>query len=109
MALSETPPRLKRRWFTQDKGWRLREPIRSLVEFEQLDILGQPNFEADLILCRNLLIYLDRPAQQQVFDSFLELLRPGGYLVLGRVENLSAKVRSSFGTVNARERVYKKL
>jgi len=109
VALSETPPGLKRRWFTQDDGWRLREPIRSLVEFEQLDILGRPAFEADLILCRNLLIYLDRPAQQQVFDSFLEVLRPGGYLVLGRVENLSAAVRSSFETVNARERVYRRL
>ena len=57
---------------------------------------------------RNLLIYLDRPAQQHVFDSFLQVLRPGGYLVLGRVENLAAGVRSAFETVNARERVYKR-
>ena len=109
VALSETPPRLKRRWFIQDGGWRLKEPIRTLVEFEQLDILNRPSFEADLILCRNLLIYLDRPAQQQVFNSFEEVLRPGGYLVLGRVENISAGVRLRFETVNARERVYRKL
>ncbi len=108
VALAETPPRLKRRWFMQDEGWRLREPVRSLVKFEQLDILSRPSFEADLILCRNLLIYLDRPAQQQVFESFEEVLRPGGYLVLGRVENLTAAVRSKFETVNARERVYRK-
>ncbi len=108
VALSETPPRLKRRWFTQNGVWRLKEPVRSLVEFQQLDILNRPSFEADLILCRNLLIYLDRPAQQQVFKSFAEVLRPGGYLVLGRVENLSADVRAKFETVNARERAYRK-
>ncbi len=110
LALSETPPRLRRRWFTAESGWRLKEPVRSLVEFERLDILAsRPEFDAELILCRNLLIYLDRPAQQRVFDMFVEVLRPGGYLVLGRVEMLGADVRSRFEAINARERVYRKL
>ena len=110
VALSETPERIRRRWFTAGEDWRLKEPVRSFVDFRELDILvSRPEFNADLILCRNLLIYLDRPAQEEVFGTFVEMLRPGGYLVLGRVEMLAAAVRSCFEAVNARERVYRKL
>ena len=39
---------------------------------------------------------------------FVDTLRPDGYLVLGRVEMLSADVRKRFDIINARERVYRK-
>jgi chemotaxis methyl-accepting protein methylase len=110
VALSETSPAVRRRWFSHTTGWRLKEPIRSLVEFREFDVLtGRPEFHADLIMCRNLLIYLDRDAQNRVFDTFVDVLGPEGYLILGRVEVLGAEVRERFATVNARERVYRKL
>ncbi|NIR46115.1 MAG: protein-glutamate O-methyltransferase CheR [Gemmatimonadetes bacterium] len=108
-ALDETPADLKRQWFEADGPYRLKEPIPRLVEFRQRDILaGRPEFDADLILCRNLLIYLDREAQRQVFEIFVETLRSGGFLVLGRVEMLDARVRDVFEVVNPRERIYRK-
>ena len=109
VALSETPKRLRRRWFSQGEPYQLKPPIPSLVEFRKLDILSsQPGSEADLILCRNLLIYLDQQAQKQVFRMFVEVLRPGGFLVLGRVETLARAVRRKFEVVDARERIYRK-
>lgn len=109
IALTETPPEVRRRWFTGTGPYRLKEPIRSRVDFRQLDLLTEPpGFRADLILCRNLLIYLDREAQGRVFDTFREVLRPGGYLVLGRVETLEAGARDHFEVVDARERVYRR-
>lgn len=109
MALEEVPPRFRRRWFVRDRDWYLKPPIPSLVEFHLLDILeGQPEFQADLILCRNLLIYLDRTAQDEVFRNFVQVLRPGGYLVLGRVETLSRQARSHFEVIDSRERIYRK-
>lgn len=108
-ALSDTPPPLRRRWFEDGAVIQLKEPIRSLVEFERLDLLaGRPGFEADLILCRNFLIYLDRAAQRAVFNMLLEVLRPGGYLVLGRVEMLAPQLRRRFEVVDTRERIYRK-
>jgi chemotaxis methyl-accepting protein methylase len=87
----------------------LQESIRSRVQFEQVDILtGCPDFDVDLIVCRNLLIYLDRPAQEEVFEIFSEVLKPRGYLVLGRVETVAANIRPLLEIVNAKERVYKK-
>ncbi len=110
VALSETPMSLRRRWFSKAKDWKLKEPVASAVEFQQLDVLeGRPDFQADLILCRNLLIYLDRPAQSRVFQTFVDVLRPRGYLVLGRVEMLGAEVRTRFEAINSRERIYRKL
>jgi chemotaxis methyl-accepting protein methylase len=108
-ALSETPCELRDHWFHRDDGWRLQESIRSRVQFEQVDILtGPPDFDVDLIICRNLLIYLDRPAQEEVFEIFAEVLKPGGYLILGRVETVAAEIRPLLDVVDARERVYKK-
>lgn len=108
-ALADTPPALRRRWFEKCEAWRLKEPIRSLVQFRHLDLLrDRPDFRADLILCRNLLIYLGRPAQERVFDTFVDVLRPGGYLVLGRVEMLEPRLRPLFEVINARERVYRR-
>ncbi len=109
-ALSETPPDLLSRWFKPGRGWELCEGLRSRVQFLQHDILSNPpTFEADLILCRNLLIYLDRPAQEVVFRRLTEVLKPRGYLVLGRVESLAATSRPLFEVVDAGERVYRKV
>lgn len=109
VALAEMTEAMKRRWFEAGDLYTLREPARSLVQFRQLDILqGRPDFDADLIVCRNLLIYFDRPAQEKVFETFIETLKPGGYMVLGRVETLPAEFRSRFEVVNGRERVYRK-
>jgi chemotaxis methyl-accepting protein methylase len=44
-----------------------------------------------------------------VFKTFADVLRPRGYLVLGRVEMLSRDVQPRFEVVDLRERVYRKL
>ncbi|NIN72057.1 MAG: protein-glutamate O-methyltransferase CheR [Gemmatimonadetes bacterium] len=109
VALSETPEEIRRRWFVPGPLNRLKDPIRSMVEFRNVDILkSRPGFKADLILCRNLLIYLDRPAQGRVFEIFVDVLRSGGYLVLGRVETLAREVKEYFDVVDARERIYQR-
>jgi chemotaxis methyl-accepting protein methylase len=109
VALVETPEEVRRRWFVPGPMNRLKDPIPSMVEFRKVDILeSSPDFEADLILCRNLLIYLARPAQGRVFEMFVDVLRPGGYLVLGRVEMLGREVKEHFDVVDGRERIYQR-
>jgi len=109
-ALSETPPDLLCRWFKPGQGWELNEGLRSRVQFLQHDVLsGRPTFDADFIVCRNLLIYLDRPAQELVLRTLTEVLKPRGYLVLGRVESLTTSMRPQFEVVDAGERVYRKV
>ena len=61
-----------------------------------------------MIVCRNVLIYFDRPMQERLFQLFTDSLAPGGYLVLGKVETLVGPVREHLQLVDARERVYRR-
>jgi chemotaxis protein methyltransferase CheR len=42
----------------------------------------------DVIFCRNVMIYFEKPTQQWLVQRFWELLEPGGYLLLGHSESL---------------------
>lgn len=107
----ETPASLLDRLFpaTGDSRTVIGE-IRALVKFERRDILCQHPAAAsyDLIACRNVIIYLDREAQEELLCSFHRSLRPGGFLVLGRVETLLGKPRQLFSAVDVRERIFRK-
>lgn len=108
-ALSETPPEVRARWFEGGPPYRLSPAVRALVRFERADLLtGPPPFAARLILCRNVIIYLDREAQAKMCRVFVDVLEPGGFLVLGRVETLSGDVRRELETMDARERIFRR-
>jgi chemotaxis protein methyltransferase CheR len=42
----------------------------------------------DLLLCRNVMIYFQLPTIQDIITRFSQVLRPGGYLMLGHAERL---------------------
>jgi len=112
MALGETPQALRARYFPTDAGMRTVLPeVKRLVAFEQADILQAPPplDPVHLILCRNVIIYFQRDAQESLLRDFHRILAPGGFLVLGRVETLLGNIRGLFSPVNARERVFRKL
>ena len=43
----------------------------------------------DVIFCRNVMIYFDRPTQEKLVNRFWDLLASGGYLFVGHSEGLS--------------------
>jgi two-component system CheB/CheR fusion protein len=80
--------RLKR-FFTQETGgYRIRKEVREIVVFAPHNLLSDPPFSRlDMIVCRNLLIYLQRDVQTDVLRLFHYALKPSGYLVLGTSES----------------------
>jgi chemotaxis methyl-accepting protein methylase len=111
-ALADTPADLRQHYFPRVAGLRTVLPeVRRLVTFEARDLLHfQPPFEdAHLIVCRNVIIYLERAAQDALFAHFHQTLAPGGFLVLGKVETLLGEARGLFSPVNARERIFRKV
>ena len=83
-----SPERL-RRWFTLERGrYSVKKELRDLVLFTTHNILRETPFSRqDLITCRNLLIYLNRDAQDYVFELFHFALQPEGRLFLGPSES----------------------
>ena len=56
--------------------------------FARQDVLTDPPFSRlDLIICRNLLIYLEPDAQEKCISLFHYALKPDGYLFLGNAES----------------------
>jgi two-component system, chemotaxis family, CheB/CheR fusion protein len=79
-----------RRYFVREHGtFRIRKEVREKILFTSHNVLADAPFSRlDLIVCRNLLIYLDRSVQRDVIDLFHYALRPGGYLLLGPAEGI---------------------
>ncbi|WP_019956007.1 CheR family methyltransferase [Yoonia vestfoldensis] len=75
--------------FFIDKGthYRACKDLRALVLFSDNNPLQDPPFtQLDLIICRDLLINLERPVRDRVLRQFHDGLRPGGALLLGAAD-----------------------
>ncbi|MDX1645319.1 MAG: CheR family methyltransferase [Thermoanaerobaculia bacterium] len=66
--------------------------MKSICHFGQLNLLDHERSaligSADVIFCRNVLIYFDDRSRERVVKTFHDRLVPGGYLLLGHSESL---------------------
>ncbi len=66
--------------------------LRSLVSFRRINFMDNDfgiSEKMDIIFCRNVVIYFDKPTQQILMEKFYRQLRPGGFLFIGHSETLS--------------------
>ena len=111
-SLREVPAALRERWFEPappPRSWKVRAPYPARIQFRVHDVLRTPPRRGqDLVLCRNLMIYLEPALQETVLLHLAAALRPGGVLALGRVERLSGAGRARFEPIDLRERTYRR-
>ena len=99
-------PRLREFFTMEADSYRVSKTIRESVLFASHNILHDAPFSRlDLILCRNLLIYLDREAQTSIIDIFRYALKPGGHLFLGTSETADSSP-DAFTAIDAKNRIY---
>lgn len=68
---------------------KLKDELKSKIIFSTHNLVTDNSFnEFQLILCRNVIIYFDRPLQNTVFELFDNSLEKRGYLALGTKETL---------------------
>jgi chemotaxis protein methyltransferase CheR len=110
-AFPDAPDALRRRYFSEGYPATVAPELRPLVAFENRDLLREapPPGPHHLVVCRNVVIYFDRPTQEALFERFHEALAPGGYLVLGKVETLLGPARGRFAAVDQRERIFRRV
>lgn len=100
-----SPKRLKRFFVKVGDNYCIIKSVRDLCAFAPHNILSDPPFSnIDFISCRNLLIYLDKPMQKRVFNTFHYALNNNGYLLLGKSETTGSS--SQFSKANERLRIY---
>ena len=81
------------RWFEEtDDGWRVIEALRRNVRFQVHNILEAPPHpgegQFDIVLCRNVLLYLNGEKKRMAFDRLGSALAPDGWLMLGAGETV---------------------
>lgn len=106
-AADVSPPRLRRFFSQEGERYRVRKDLREHVLFARHNVLKDPPFShVDLVCCRNLLIYLNRTAQQRFFEVAHFALNPGGFLFLGSSESIDGAGRL-FAEVDNVSRIFK--
>jgi chemotaxis methyl-accepting protein methylase len=110
-AVDEVPPALLERFFSGGPPYRLDPAVARLVRPLAHDLTrdAPPDPPYHLIVCRNVVIYFDRPTQERLFESFAAALVPRGRLLLGKVETLFGPARARFELEDPRERLFRLL
>ncbi|MDB6060498.1 MAG: chemotaxis protein CheR [Verrucomicrobiaceae bacterium] len=93
--IDEIPLPIKRRWFMRGKFTneglaRISPNMQALIDFRHINLFdsdwgfGQP---FDVIFCRNVMIYFDKPTQLQLIARMVQALKPGGLYFAGHSES----------------------
>lgn len=82
------------RWFAPhpDGGGVVTPELRAPISFAHLNLMGPWPMSGpfDVIFCRNVMIYFDKPTVTKLVNRFYDLLAPGGYLFIGHSESLTS-------------------
>src|SRR2546422_1186950 len=98
-----------RRFFVKTNGsYQVNKTIRRMCVFAKQDVTADPPFsKLDLIICRNLLIYLGPALQKKLLPIFHYSLKPAGFLILGDFETVG-EFDNIFKVANKRFKIYSK-
>lgn len=95
--IEPVPLELKKKYILRSKERtkdlvRIVPELRAKVKFRRLNFLAGDfgmHEQMDIIFCRNVIIYFDRPTQEKLLNRFCRYLRPGGHILMGHSETLN--------------------
>ena len=99
------------RFFEKDEhhGFRISREIRETIVFAPHNVIMDPPFtKLDIIVCRNLLIYMEQELQKKLFPLFHYSLNSGGILFLGTAESIGT-FTYLFDSLDTKARLFRKL
>ena len=101
--------RLSKYFVKVDRGYQIVKEIRDMVIFAQQNMIKDPPFtKIDIMICRNLLIYLTPEIQKKLIPLFHYSLNSGGFLLLGSAESVG-DFTNIFKTLDVKSRIYQRL
>jgi chemotaxis protein methyltransferase CheR len=93
------------KWFEETPdGWRAAEPLRKPVRFQVHNLLEPPPHPGgfDIVLCRNVLLYLSADKKALAFERLMAAMAEDGWLMLGAGETVIGQTNKLGADVNAR-------
>ena len=100
--------RLQRFFLQEGASYRVGKEIREVVTFATQNVIMDPPFtKLDILICRNLLIYLTPELQKKLLPLFHYSLNPGGILFLGSAETVSAHT-DLFAPLHLKSRLFRR-
>jgi len=93
------------RWFEEhDGGWRAVEALRKPVRFQVHNLLEPPPHpgDFDIVLCRNVLLYLNAEKKALAFERLASAMASDGWLMLGAGETVIGQTRKLMADTKAR-------
>ncbi|MFC4698589.1 CheR family methyltransferase [Glaciecola siphonariae] len=88
---------VKKRFFHRGKGAnagnvKVVPELRNLLSFQKVNLMDssyQLPKDFDIVFCRNVMIYFDKPTQLKILEKIITHMRPDGYYYAGHSENFS--------------------
>lgn len=100
--------RIRKYFVKEGSGFRIHTSIREMVVFAPHNVIKDPPFiKMDLLLCRNLLIYLEPELQKKLMNLFHYSLHAGGIMMLGNAENDNSQ-NLQFTPIDVKNKLYKR-
>ena len=85
------PTQMLLRYFRKDaEGWRVSEHLQAAIDFRHINLVSEFGAlgQFDVILCRNVLMYMDVERRRDILRRISLQLAPDGYLMLGATETI---------------------
>ena len=89
--IESVPVEYQRKWLKKvGENFQASNELKSLLTFKQLNLMHQWPIRGkfDVIFCRNVVIYFDKPTQRVLMDRYANHIEDDGYLILGHSESL---------------------
>ncbi len=103
------PDIIKKYFEKDDRGYRISHEIRETLVFAPHNVIMDPPFtKLDVLICRNLLIYMGQELQKKVIPIFNYSLNQGGILFLGSAETIGSHT-NLFESLDSKSRLYRRL
>jgi chemotaxis protein methyltransferase CheR len=95
--IKSIPPEMLKRYLLKGQNaaahtFRFKKEVRGMISFEHCNLMQpfHPDYRCPVIFCRNVMIYFDKPTQEDLVARLTMTLEDGGYLFIGHSESLNA-------------------
>lgn len=96
-SIAKIPQYRQKQFFHKGKGAnegkvKVVDELRNMVQFKKLNLTDAKwdiNGPLDVIFCRNVMIYFDKPTQLKVLKKMIGMLKPAGLYMAGHSENFN--------------------